>query len=112
MLAKSARLNRSEFTTLFSRPSERTHLPLYSIYSSPALSFKASVVVGKKVAKLAVKRNALRREVYAGLQAMLATSPDVVGSYIFIIKPPYATLTKVQRHEVIRQLLAQITKAR
>jgi ribonuclease P protein component len=112
MLPKSSRLSRAEFPTVFSRPDKRQHFSEYSMYYSPAATFKASVVVGKKVAKLAVNRNRLRREVYTGLQHSLLSQSNLTGSYIFIFKPSFAKMTKAERQAVIAQLLAQKSKAR
>jgi len=112
MLAKSARLSRSEFTTVFSRPQKRSHFPEYSVYHTPAPTFKASVVVGKKVAKQAVGRNRLRREVYGALAQYQANHPGVSGWYIIIMKPPLAKATKAQRQVVHQDILAQMTKSR
>ena len=112
MLSKTARLSRQEFSTVFACPQKRTHFPECSVYYTPSPSFKASVVVGKKVAKLAVDRNRLRREVYGALQAALAEGLDPQGCYIFIIKPPFAKLTKAERQATIDDILAQNLKSR
>lgn len=112
MLPKSARLSRHEFSTVFTRPQSRVHLPEYSLYFSPSPTFKASVVAGKKVAKLAVDRNRLRREVYGAIQTYIAHHPPLTRQYIFILKPAYAKLTKAQRQEVVSRLLAQNLKSR
>jgi ribonuclease P protein component len=112
MLPKSARLSRQEFSTIFARPEKRAHFPLYSMYFVPSPVFKASVVAGKKVAKLAVDRNRLRREVYNGLQSQLKVTENLTGHYIFILKPPFAKLSKAKRQALIAGLLAQNLKSR
>lgn len=108
MLSKINRHSRAEFSAVFSRPAKRSHLPDYSLYYSSSPTFKASVVVGKKVEKLAVDRNRLRREIYAQLQNHYLSHPALVGSYIFIIKLPYAKKTKAQRQLMIKEMLSQI----
>ncbi|MFN3188243.1 MAG: ribonuclease P protein component [Candidatus Paceibacteria bacterium] len=112
MLPKNARLSRQEFSTVFARPQKRTHFPECSIYYTPSPTFKASVVVGKKVAKLAVVRNRLRREVYGALQTQLFGDVDLQGNYIFIFKPSFAKLSKAKRQAVVSDLLAQNLKSR
>lgn len=112
MLATANRLSRAEFTTVFSRPQKRVHFPEYSLYYSPTPTFKASVVVGKKVAKLAVRRNRLRRVVYGALARYCATYVPLAGSYIIILKPAYGTLTEANQQAVIESLLAQMVKLR
>lgn len=112
MLAKAHRLSRPEFSKVFAYPQKRLHFPLYSLYQVQSPDFKASVVVGKKVAKLAVQRNHLRRRVYAALQQYFRTTPKQSGTWIIIIKPPFATLTHAERQTAITHLLAQIANSR
>lgn len=112
MLPKSARLSRHEFSAVFTRPEKRAHFPEYSLHFLSSPTFKTSVIVGKKVAKRAVDRNQLRREVYGGLQTQLKSETNPTGNYIFILKPPFAKLSKAKRQEVIRGLLAQNQKSR
>lgn len=112
MLPKTARLSRQEFSTVFARPERRTHLPEYSLYFSPSSTFKVAVVAGKKVAKQAVDRNRLRREVYGSIQTAIVGGLNPTGQYIIILKPPYAKLTKANRQAVITTLLAQNLKSR
>jgi len=112
MLSKSARLSRAEFSVVFTRPEKRVHISECSIYYASSPTFKASVVVGKKVAKLAVQRNRLRREVYAQIQTALQNDTALHGQYIFILKPPYTKLSKAKRKTVIIELLAQNLKSR
>lgn len=105
MLKKTARLSRSEFTKVFSQPVKRVYLPFYTFYYSPSPTFLVSVVVGKKVAKLAVKRNHLKREIYGLIQQKYSVNPNLQGSYIFIIKTPYAQKTKAERQVIIKTML-------
>lgn len=109
MLKKTARLSRVEFLAVFSRPTKYWHLPLYSIYYSLSPTFKVSVVVGKKVSKLAVRRNRLRREIYGWLKQEYSNNPKLVGNYIFITKPAYAQKTTAERQSIIKEMLKYLS---
>jgi ribonuclease P protein component len=112
MLAKTHRLTRAEFSAVFARPHKRQHTAEYSLYCTTSLDFKVAVVVGKKVAKEAVVRNRLRREVYGALQHQFRSTPEITGAYLIILKPPYGKHTKSERQTIIKSLLAQITRVR
>jgi len=93
MLKKRNRLSRSEFEHLLKR-GRRLHSDhvsvVYSFVSSrptpyppqPTPSFKAGVVVSKKVARKAVERNRLRRLVYHTLEAQ---QESLVGMYVAVL---------------------------
>ena len=110
MLHKSQRLSRSEFTHYFSLGT-RIHDPAITLIYSPGDNFKASVVVGKKVAKKAVTRNTFRRQIY-GLLAEYVTRGISSGIYIVITKPAFSVLSKSARTTVIREILARSSKPR
>jgi ribonuclease P protein component len=67
---------------------------------------KVSVVVGKKVAKSAVRRNALRRRVYAQLKNLIETT-GYKGVLIIIVKPSY---NAVPRKNSITALTKAVTE--
>lgn len=92
MLKKSERLNRAAFSQYFAK-GKRNHGTYTTIITSPAETFFASVVVGKKVFKLAHQRNSLRRRVYA-LVERYKKERNLTGVFIIITKPEAAKLSK------------------
>ncbi len=66
MLKKRQRLTKKEFDQYF-KTGQRLHSPLVQLVYAPADDFHGAVVVGKKVFKSAVRRNRLRRQIYAAL---------------------------------------------
>jgi ribonuclease P protein component len=105
MLSRTARLNRLEFTTCFTR-GRRLHSPHLSVVVYTQDTFKASVVVSKKVAKKAHDRNRLRRRVYACIQAHAPQR----GWFVFVVKPAATKLTKQQFKTVLGEEIAQVLK--
>ena len=92
MLKKSERLTKKQFDTFFAE-GKRWHFPHCTIVYSPYPTLYAAVVVGKKVSKLAVRRNTLRRRVYALLHRTLKTA-GVTGVFIVLLKPVAITLPR------------------
>jgi len=64
MLKKSNRLTRKEVGEVI-KNGKKAHGPLFSLVYVPAETFKATVVVSKKVSSGAAERNKLRRKVYS-----------------------------------------------
>lgn len=90
MLAKKERLTTAEFNRSFSL-GKRIHAPELQIIFHSSPMFQAAAVVGKKVAKSAVRRNRLRRQLYGALETVFpAPRPPV--TLIVIAKPPLAQL--------------------
>ena len=69
MLPRKKRLTKEAFSTHFSH-GKRFHTPRYTVVYAAYPTFHASVVVSKKVAKRAVIRNKLRRQIYAMLVSL------------------------------------------
>lgn len=92
LLFKNGRRFNSEYVTIIFSKSDESHL---------------SVVVGKKVAKLAVGRNKIRRRIYNGLFHGLKSK---TGDFIVIVKPTFSKQTKQQQNTTILSLLADIEK--
>lgn len=87
MLPKRERLTTSVFNHIF--PSgRRYHSPSLQLIHAPSPAFHAAAVVGKKVAKTAVARNALRRTLYALLRDTRTRGEISNGVYIVIAKSP------------------------
>ena len=108
MLKKTERLSRSEFTHYF-KIGKRINSEYFTIVISPALTFKAVAVVGKKVHKEAVDRNRLKRQVYAQLQVW---RKSVVGVYLVLVKPPLAKKTKAERNKIITEEIGLLLNKR
>ncbi len=94
MLAKKERLSRDAFNRFFSI-GKRLNTPSLTLIYAPYTTFHGAVVVSKKVATRAVKRNILRRRLYSILYKHKEVG--ITGVYIAILRktpqtPTYATL--------------------
>lgn len=108
MLPKKERLSRQEFNRFFSL-GKRTHSPAFQVVYSPYAELHVSVVVPKKIAKSAVKRNKIRRRMYDIVRRYRA-EVGVVGVFIFLVKPAVLTLSYQKLREEVRQCIGGITK--
>ena len=107
MFKKNERLSKSEFSEYF-KVGKKHHFPHVTIITHPLPIKKVAVVVGKKVAKSAVRRNTLSRRVNAVLKSELPkTSLSLI---IVIVKPGFNTLTKANAQKVICEAIAQVAK--
>jgi ribonuclease P protein component len=106
MLPKKERLSREEFNRFFSL-GKRVHSPAFQVVYVSHEKLHASVVVPKKVAKSAVKRNVIRRRIY-DIVRRYRDEAGIRGVYIFLVKPPavgmpYETL-KQEVHSIIKKI--------
>lgn len=85
MLKKSARLTSSELKRIFAGPRTSVRGPHFSVSFEKILisQGKFAVVVAKKLAGNAVKRNAIRRSVYRALDGLPALKHNAI---IFVEK--------------------------
>jgi ribonuclease P protein component len=105
MVGKQERLTRAEFTRFFAC-GYRHHSPFATILVAAAPSRKLAVVVGKKVAKSAVCRNTLRRQMYHVLSD--SVSSQVVC--ILILKPTAAQLPRRELQKATREFIGRALK--
>ncbi len=110
MLKKKERLSRKEFNRFFSLGRKLHSHSLLLVYS-PLKVFYTGVVVSKKVARSAVKRNLLRRRVYEIIDSY-KKEQSVTGVFIVIMKPAAATQSFQTLREEVITLLGSIKKAR
>ncbi|MCB9815443.1 ribonuclease P protein component [Candidatus Nomurabacteria bacterium] len=108
MFKKTNRLTKVEFDEFY-KTGLKKHFPHLTIITKPLQKTKTSVVVGKKVAKSAVRRNTLRRRVYATLKRV-DTDNKSLGGIIIILKPSYNSLTRKAAEEFLKQSIAQVLK--
>ena len=107
MFKKANRLTTREFSEFF-KTGKRHNFKHLSIIHTSSDILKVSVVVGKKVAKSAVRRNSLKRKVLASLRkADLKT-----GAYIFLLKPSFSSLSRKTAEENIIESIALFTKSK
>lgn len=92
MLHKNHRLTKPQFSQAYAK-GKKFHFTHLTVVYVPATTFSGSVVVGKKVSKLAVKRNTLRRRIYARLGTFMRERA-VTGIYIIILKPSFTSLSR------------------
>lgn len=112
MLAKKYRLNRPEFNEYF-KCGQRFHSDIATIIHTPSPTFKASVVVGKKVSKQAVVRNRLRRQVYGVFDELLVEHHELMtGIFILILKPSASKSSRASLRNSIFDTLARIRNTR
>ncbi|MCD8563893.1 MAG: ribonuclease P protein component [Candidatus Pacebacteria bacterium] len=107
MLARSRRISRLEFETLFTEKRSlftETVSLLYTLKNTEKPS-KFAVIVSKKVAKKAVQRNYLRRVVYTIIQKNDHIIQKTGCAGILNIKKGFAELSYEKKEETILFLL-------
>jgi len=109
MLKKVHRLSRTQFTEYF-RIGKRYHFEHLTIIHSPAPVFLCAVVVGKKVAKSAVRRNTLKRRVSARL-SQVHKEQELTGVLIIILKPSFNSLSRVAADEFFLKSIAGLEES-
>ena len=107
MLQKSERVTRSEFLRLY-KAGKKLHSKHLTVSISPTPGFHGSVVVSKKVSKRAVIRNTIRRRIYSELRSLRSCSP---ATYIVMVRPPYADLSKGLARAELLELIGRIQKS-
>lgn len=90
MLPTHSRLSREDFITTF-KGARRTRFPGIQVLYIPHPTLQVSVVVSKKVAPLAVRRNYLRRRTYAFFRDYTKNSP-CTGRFIVMFLGEAKTL--------------------
>lgn len=108
MLAKGQRLSREQFAHHFNH-GKRFHSPYGTVVVSPFSTFHGAVVVSKKVSKRAVVRNTLRRRAYAQLYTIAKEQHPAV--FIMLLKPTMLTLSRVQQHAALKELIERGVKS-
>ncbi len=86
MISKKHRLTTPRFDAVFANGVvfRSKHFLVRALAGSPTPAF--AVVVGKKIAKTAVRRNALRRKVFRCLSKHLQEKKEPHGEYIFFLR--------------------------
>ncbi len=107
MLKRSERLSRAQFAE-FGRKGKRVHGDGVTLSFSSHPTFHGAVVVSKKVSKSAVRRNRLRRQVYAQLQ--LSKQSGKVGVYVCVLKPEAEKMTSAQFRGAVKNLIERSGK--
>lgn len=108
MLKKKERLTREAFNRFFSI-GKRIHSPLVQVIYAPHRELHVSVVVSKKLAKHAVKRNKIRRRIY-DIVRNYHKEAALEGVYIILVKPPLLTMEYGAIQQEVRTLLGSIAK--
>ncbi len=108
MFKKKERLGRLEFAKYF-KDGKKYHFPEFTIIVSPSPVRKVAVVVGKKISKLAVRRNVIRRKIYAALCRSFLIDP-YQGIMIVIVKPAYKQVTQKVADAIVVKSIAQVIK--
>lgn len=108
MFKKTERLSRSEFSQHF-KVGKKHQFKYLTIITDKTDSTKVAVVVGKKVAKSAVKRNKIKRRIYASLRKQFSEKKGV-GVVVVIVKPAYASLPRKAADIFLIESIAQVAK--
>lgn len=106
MLPKKERLKRIDFSRFFS-VGRRVNTPLFQLIYSEYPSLHVSVVVSKKVSKLAVKRNKIRRRVYDVVRTYRKEA-KTTGVYIFIMKAEAAGASYEEIRDVAQTAIKKL----
>lgn len=107
MLPKKERLSRAEFNRFFSA-GKRVHSPSLQYIYTPHTALHVSVVVSKKVAKLAVQRNKIRKRIYDIVRHYRAEN-GLTGVFIILTKAGVSSMTYVSLKEEIRSTIQKIS---
>jgi ribonuclease P protein component len=108
MLKKNNRLSRTEFSKYF-KTGKRFHFDELTVVYSPAPTFLCAVVVSKKVSKGAVRRNTLKRRVYARL-SKIQKEYVTMGVFIVILKPSFNSVTRAAADELVHKSIVEVLK--
>lgn len=111
MFSATERLSRPAFTEYF-KTGRRYQTPALTLIYLPFSQLLVSTVVGKKVSKLAVGRNRLRRRIYASMRRSFTALNVTSGVYIVITKPVAAAYERGALALEVSILLALPHKAR
>lgn len=86
MISKKHRLTTPRFDAVFASGVvfRSKHFLVRILPNSPTPAF--AVVVGKKIAKTAVQRNALRRKVFQCLSRYIQEKKNMRGEYVFFLR--------------------------
>ncbi|MCA9355116.1 ribonuclease P protein component [Candidatus Kaiserbacteria bacterium] len=109
MFKKNERLTHYEFSEHF-RTGKKHHFPTMTIITKPLPTRKVAVVVGKKVAKSAVRRNTLKRRVVASLREVLVTK-GYQGLVIVILKTQFNSLSRKVADNLLKESIAEALKS-
>lgn len=107
MLKKKERLNREAFNRFFAAGT-RLHSPSLQVIYTPHEELYATVVVPKKIERLAVRRNKIRRRIYDILRRTLHGRRG--GVYIVIVKRDVQTLSYEALKAEISNIITTHTK--
>ena len=88
---------------------KRTHSPALQIIFSPHDALHVSVVVSKKIAKHAVKRNKIRRRIY-DIVRNYRSEQKIHGVFIFLVKQPILTMDFAEIRQQVRTHMNDILK--
>jgi ribonuclease P protein component len=108
MLPKKERLSREEFNQFFSL-GKRHHSPTLQIVYAPHDTLHVSVVVSKKIAKMAVTRNKIRRQIY-DIVRHHRTEVQLRGVFIFFTKAGVAQMPYSALKEEIQTSIKDVLK--
>jgi len=106
MLSKTHRLTKEQFDAYF-KMGKRRHSPHLQLITHKEEVFHGAAVVGKKVFKQAVKRNAMRRTLYGVLYRYYQKHP-VKGAYILVAKPTASSQSRKALLTEAKNLLEQM----
>jgi ribonuclease P protein component len=107
MLQRSERLSRTQFAE-FGRKGKRFHSEALTVSFLPYATFHGAVVVSKKVSKSAVRRNKLRRQVYAQLQTTKQSGK--IGVFVCVVKPEAEKMTSAQFRGAVKNIIERTGK--
>jgi len=108
MLKKQYRLTRKEFTAVWDT-GRRHHSQYLTLVVTPSETFKAAVVVGKKVSAAAVDRNRLRRQLYGVIESTIPID-HYQGAMLLIAKPLLSKISTRERREIVVTEIKKLLK--
>lgn len=108
MLTKQFRFNLREETDFFDK-CKKVHSPYFSFFYKPSENFQVTIIVSKKVLKLATKRNSTKR-IYR--QAIQSNLDNLIKFKIKLVIVVHTQGTMLSVSEIAQQIEKNVQKIR
>lgn len=111
MISKASRLNRSEIDNIKQSPLKYRDGGMLVLYQKNSLNHsKIAVVVSKKINKLAVQRNHLKRVIIDSISLELKKHPHLSLSLIFYPSHAFIQLSPLNKTKTISNIFESLCK--
>ncbi len=108
MLARQHRFQLRPQADQFFNEAKRVSHRLMSLWHRPAADFAATVVIGKKVSKIAVERNRIKRAVLRVLQEKVQQDEVPSAEIVFTVQAAASNASTEQLESTTRSLMKKV----